>query len=204
MIHGNRGDLELASRVFETYARYENSRDVQEASAFAAGHSLLLNLRAKHADALAAAESVLTRSDAAGDASLMTKIAFAEAVDAAFALGDLDLVRSLIDRGERLKSIRISPVIRALVDRSAARLAVATGETEGVDALFGGAAGLFRETGVRFWLAATLTEHGEWSCSQGREAEGSSLLEEARSIFESLGATTWRERLDSQPAAARG
>jgi hypothetical protein len=103
-----------------------------------------------------------------------------------------------------MTSIRISPVSRALVDRTKARLAVASGGKEGVDALFGGAAGLFRESGVPFWLAATLTEQGEWYCTQGREAEGTSLLEEARSIFGSLGAVPWLRRLDAQPAAARG
>jgi len=204
MIHGNRGDLDRASRVFTTYARYETSVDVQEAAAFAAGRAILLNLQSNHTEALATAERGLSFSDGAGDSSMMTKFAFAEAIDAAFALGDLERVRSLIDRGEQLKSIRISPVIRALLDRSKARLAAATGEHAGVDALFGGAAGLFRETGVRFWLAATLTEHGEWLRSQDRDDDAAELLEEARSIFGSLGAATWVERLDLASAGADG
>ena len=203
LIHGNRGEPDSAAEVFTTYARYERSGDVQEAAAFAAGRAAFLNSQGQHEDALAAAERALDLSDKTGDTSLMTKVGFAEAVDAALVLGDLNRVGSMIERGDRMTSIRISPVSRALVDRTKARLAVATGGKEGVDALFGGAAGLFRESGVPFWLAATLTEQGEWYCTQGREAEGTSLLEEARSIFGSLVAVPWLRRLDSQPAAAR-
>src|SRR5437870_1682670 len=84
-----------------------------------------------------------------------------------------DRVRSLIDQGDRMTSTRISPLMPAFVGRAKARLAVETGEREGVDPLFGGAADLFRESGAPFWLAATLTEQGEWYRATGREAEGS-------------------------------
>ncbi len=204
LIYGNRGQPDSAAGVFATYARYERSGDVQEAAAFAAGRAAFLNGQGRHADALAEAERALDYSDKAGDTALSTKIGFAEAVDAALVLGDLNRVGSMIERGDRMTSIRVSPVSRALVDRAKARLAVATGGKEGIDALFGGAAGLFRDREVPLWLAATLTEQGEWYCTQGREAEGTQLLEEARSIFGSLGAVRWLTRLDAQPAAARG
>jgi class 3 adenylate cyclase/predicted ATPase len=195
LIHGNRGKQNEAAGVFTAYARFEGSGDVQEAAAFEAGRAAFLNGQGKHADALAAAQRALDLADRTGDSSLMSKIGFVEAVDAAFALGDLNRVRSLIDQGDRMTSTRISPVMPAFVDRARARLAVANGEQDGVDAFFGGAVGLFRETGVRFWLAATLTEQGEWLISQGRQGEASPLLDEAREIFESLGAVVWLDRL---------
>jgi tetratricopeptide (TPR) repeat protein len=204
LIYGNRGKQDEAAGVFTVYARFEGSGDVQEAAAFEAGRAAFLNSKGQNADALVAAQRALDLSDKNGDTSLSTKIGFAEAVDAALELGDVNCARSLIERGDQMTSIKISPVTRALVDRAKARLAVATGQKEGVDALFGGAAGLFRECGVPFWLAATLTEQGEWYCTQDRQAEGISLLEEARSIFGSLGAVPWLRRLDTQPAAAIG
>jgi class 3 adenylate cyclase/tetratricopeptide (TPR) repeat protein len=202
LIHGNRGAPDSAAGVFTTYARYEQSGDVQEAAAFAAGRAAFLNSKGQHEDALTAAGRALDLSEKTGDTSFMTKVGLAEAVDAALMMGDLNRVRSLIERGDRLTSIKLSPVTRALVDRAKARLAVAAGEKEGVEALFGGAAGLFRECGVPFWLAATLTEQGEWYRAQGRDAAGISLLEEARAIFDSLGAVKWLERLDHAAAEA--
>jgi tetratricopeptide (TPR) repeat protein len=196
LIYGNRGKQDEAAGVFSAFARYEGSGDVQEAAAFESGRAAFLNHQGQHADALAAAGRALDLSDRTGDSSMMTKIGFVEAVDAAFAIGDLNRVRSLIEQGKHLTSIRISPVMPAFVGQAEARLAVATGETEGVDALFGSAAGLFRETGVRFWLGTTLTEHGEWLISQGRDDGAVPLLDEARGIFDSLGAVIWLDRLD--------
>ena len=63
-----------------------------------------------------------------------------------------------------------------------------TGNEEG----YKGAAALFRELGMPFWLAVTLLEQGD---PRG--------LEEAREIFQRLEATPWLERLEARaPEAA--
>jgi hypothetical protein len=52
-------------------------------------------------------------------------------------------------------------------------------------------------------MAVTLVEHGEWLIAQGRPEEASSLLDEAREIFERLEARPWVERVNTlQPAAS--
>src|SRR5712691_8314804 len=141
------------------------------------------------------AEKALGSAPTMGADSIMVSIGFLEAVDAGFALGDLDRVRALTEWGEKLKSIRSSPVMMALHLRAKARLAAASGG-DGVDALFDASTQTLRQMGNRFWLAATLAEQGEWFTSQGREDEASPLLNEAREIFESLGAVVWLDRLD--------
>jgi hypothetical protein len=55
---------------------------------------------------------------------------------------------------------------------------------------------------MRFWLAGTLLEHGEWLGANGRAEEAEPLLTEAREIFEGLEAAPWLERLDARAAAA--
>jgi hypothetical protein len=62
------------------------------------------------------------------------------------------------------------------------------------DDLFKGAAGLFRELAVPFYMAVTQLEHGEWLAGEGRSPEAEPLLAEAREIFERLEAGPWVER----------
>ena len=51
---------------------------------------------------------------------------------------------------------------------------------------------------MRFWLAVTLLEHGEWLVGgQGRAGDAEPLLAEAHEIFDRLEARPWLERLDA-------
>ena len=52
-----------------------------------------------------------------------------------------------------------------------------------------------------FYVAITLLEHGEWLVSQSRADEASPLFDEAREIFERLGAAPWTDRAGA-PATA--
>jgi len=61
----------------------------------------------------------------------------------------------------------------------------------------------FREFGMPFWLAVTLTEHGEWLLSEDRVAEAEPLLAEARETFERLQAKPWLERVEAAEARPR-
>src|SRR5204863_400921 len=81
--------------------------------------------------------------------SIMVKIGFLEAIDAGFALGDLDRVRALTEWGEKLKSIRSSPAMMALHLRARARLAAAQGD-DGADSLFDASTQTLRQKGNRF------------------------------------------------------
>jgi tetratricopeptide (TPR) repeat protein len=202
VIHTNRGEIDAAEEILDVYGRYETSSDVQEVAAWSSGKAALLNARGSHREALAMAEGAIASAPTMGADSIMVKIGFLEALDAGFALGDLDRVRALTEWAETIKSSGSSPVMMALQQRAKARLAAASGDN-GADSLFDASTQTLRQMGNRFWLAATLAEQGEWFASQGREDEADPLLDEARGIFESVGAVVWLDRLDEPKEVGR-
>jgi hypothetical protein len=112
--------------------------------------------------------------------SQAVKQGFVWAVEASLGRGDLtradELLRSVEERPPGLRM----PFVEAQAQRFRARM---SGDAGG----FKAAAAGFREYGIPFWLAVTLLEHGEATGDQGS-------LDEAREIFERLGAAPWLER----------
>ena len=125
------------------------------------------------------------------------KQAFVVALEAALAggrPGDAEEILRLV--GDAPPG-ELTPFLQAQSARFGARLAVAKGGSEPIEGLFKEGAGLFRETGMPFYMAQTLLEHAEWLVSQGRHDEARPLLDEARGIFEQLGAEPYLERAQS-------
>jgi predicted ATPase len=195
LIHVNRRDLDAAAEILARFARYEDSKDVQEHLAWVTGGAVVAHALGDHRAACDLAQEAIESGSRWVPDSIMVKVGIAVGVDAALALGDVDSVGRIIDEAERLPSIRWSPVTSALVQQANARLYVATGETDSVDGLFAGALDLFRQTGARFWLATTLAHRAEWLRASGREDEARLACDEARSIFEHLGASVWLDRV---------
>src|SRR5438874_10945537 len=108
------------------------------------------------------------------------KRAFNEADKPAFALGDLAKVEELLETIEGIPPGRIPPYFQAQSMRFRARLADARGEVEAPEGGLKGAAGMFRELEMPFWLAVTLLEHAEWLGEEGRVDEARPLLAESR------------------------
>jgi hypothetical protein len=131
------------------------------------------------------------------------KVAFPQAIDAALAIGDRDRADALLIAIETLPPGRLAPSLRAHAARFRARLAAESGEVRKAEEGFVGAAATFREFGMPFWLAATLTEHGEWLISEGRANEAEPLLAEARETFRRLEAKPWLDRVEAAVAGPR-
>jgi len=108
------------------------------------------------------------------------KQGFVEAVEAALALGELARAAEILSIVEAVPRGLRSPFVDAQLRRFRARLA-------GDEAGLAGAAASFRELGVPFWLGVTLLETAEL-------ADDDAAGEQAREIFEQLGATPWLER----------
>ncbi len=130
------------------------------------------------------------------------KSGFAEAVEAALSLGNLERAEELVRMIQELPPVERVPLLEAQSARFAARLAATRGEASSVEGGFKRSAALLREIGMRFWLAVVLLEHGEWLAETGRGEEAEPLLGEAREIFEGLEATPWLERLEAVAVAA--
>ena len=82
--------------------------------------------------------------------------------------------------------------------------AAAAGGDEGAAAeAFGVALANARNLGHGYYLAHVLHDYGRWLLGTERADEARPLLEEARGLFEQMGATLWLERLDALGVTAR-
>ena len=195
LVHVHRGDLDAAETAFAAFPSIDASADVQELATHAAGRAVMNRARGRDADALAASRDALALLHDVGPAAEQSKEAFVAGIDAAFAIDDLAAVDELLGMIEAYPPGKLPQFLEAHVMRFRARLVDRRGDAADVGALFKGAAGLFREIAVPFYMAVTLLEHGEWLVRAGRSDEASPLFDEAREVFERLRAKPWLERL---------
>jgi tetratricopeptide (TPR) repeat protein len=192
-LHTMRGDLGEAERVL-AMSETEASEDFQARGVAAVARSMILRARGDLAGALKAVRQV-TEAVVSGVFSFVRE-AHVEAAEIALALGDLAQAEDRLNYLETLAPVQATPLVRAQASRLRARLLAARGEDASVEAFFKSSVGLFRELSMRYWLAVALAEQGEWLIGQGRTEDASPLLDEARGIFERLGARPWRERVE--------
>jgi predicted ATPase len=197
------GRLEDARHLLSLHARHEAAADFQQRTAYRAAESVVLRAEGKDRQALAAADEVLTAGVEIRPADQTVKVAFPQALEAALALGERERAEQLLTLIEALPPGRLAPSLRAHAARFRARLAAEDGESRKAEQGFAAAAVTFREFGMPFWLAVTLTEHGEWLLSEDRVAEADPLLAEARETFERLQAKPWLERVEAAEARPR-
>jgi class 3 adenylate cyclase/tetratricopeptide (TPR) repeat protein len=201
LVHVNRGDLDAAETAFATFPSVDTSADVQELATHAAGRAVTDHARGRDADALASARKALAHIEDTGPAAEQSKEAFVAGIEAAFAIDDLDAAEELIGMIEAYPPGKQPQFLQAHAMRFRARLAERRGDPADVGAVFKGAAGLFREIAVPFYMAVTLLEHGEWLAREGRASDAAPLLVEAREVFERLRAEPWLERLGQTAGA---
>jgi hypothetical protein len=118
---------------------------------------------------------------------LTVKLAFIEALELAFDLGDTARIEELLGMIEELRPGERPPLLEAhrLYCRS---------KLIGDEAGFKAAAAAFRALEMPFWFARVLLDHGGLLREQGHADEAGWLLAEAAAIFEGLRAWPWIER----------
>ena len=202
-VYLNTGRLERLKRLFELLPD-EPSAEIQDIAAHSLALSALASAEGRRADALTKSEEVLAQFEELGVEHPFSRMAFVDALETAFALGDFEAIERRLEKFRQLPPADRLPSWSAQALRSEALLAARSGESDDADGKFKQAAALLREIGARFWLACVLLEHGEWLAETGRPADAEPLLAEAREIFERLGAAPWLERLDAiaEPAPA--
>jgi tetratricopeptide (TPR) repeat protein len=191
------GRIEDARRLISHHARWEAATDIQQRTSYHAGAAVVLRAEGNEREALAAAEEVFTSVVPIRPADQTVKVAFPQALDAALALGERERAEQLLATIEALPPGRLAPSLRAHAARFRARLAAVDGERGKAERGFATAASIFREYGMPFYLAVTLTEQGEWLADEGHTDEAEPLLTEARETFERLGAKPWLARVES-------
>ncbi len=202
-IETHRGRLEGAERNVRRFVDLESSADVQEQAEYGFGRATLLLAQGKAAEALRVAEQALEMRHPLAVSHQSVKESFVLAVEAAFALADLNKVEEVLAILDQLPPARRPQYLEAHGLRLGARLAHLRGEPALVEPRYKAAAGLFREMAVPFWMAVALLEYTEWLADRGREEEAAPLHAEAREVFERLEARPWLERLDRSRARGR-
>jgi class 3 adenylate cyclase/tetratricopeptide (TPR) repeat protein len=191
------GRLDDARHLLALHARHETSSAFQERDSYLAAEAVVRRAEGKEREALAAAEEALERSVGDRPADQTVKVAFPQAVEAALALGDRNRAEHVLETIEALPPGILAPSLRAHAARYRARFAAQDGDAAKAKRRFAAAAAVFREYGMPYWLAVTLTEHGEWLVDEGRASDAEPMLTEALETFERLEAKPWLDRVDA-------
>ena len=196
----HRGDRAGARQILDQFPNARGSADVQLRAVFRGQHAVVLRAEGRAQEALAEAEEAFASSAEFGIQAGHVKEALVEALEAAFDLDDVAKVEALLGHIEALRPGEITPFLQAHGARFAAKLAARRGEDDRVESGLLVAEDRFRELSMPFHVAMVELELGRWLIARGRTDEATPLLEEARTVFEGLGARPWLERVD----AARG
>lgn len=191
-IDGHRGGIPAlpAADISE-----EELSDMQVRAGYAASRATILLAQSRPSEALEAGEVAWDLRDALGPHSFAKQGLFS-ALEAAYALGDLERVERFLADVRALPPGITSPTLRAQSAWYEAKLAASRGEHDRVEASFVAAETAFRKLAMPFPLAVVQLEHAEWLATQGRTGGASTLRAEARATFERLGARPSLERLD--------
>jgi class 3 adenylate cyclase/tetratricopeptide (TPR) repeat protein len=137
-------------------------------------------------DALKLTDGVLHERSMGGELAEET---YALRSEAAIALGDGDVLATLVAFVEALPPARATPLLRAGRERLAAEQAHRCGDAQAAETHALNAIALLRSVGARPLLARVLIEHADRRNDQD-------ALAEARTIYSELGASRWQSRAD--------
>ena len=201
-IRCERGELGEAERILHSYEWTREAEQVEFSALFDGCNARVLRAKGNHAEALAAAERGFAHRGEISITSLRIKHSLVEALEAAFALGDLSRTEELLAEIETLQPGEVTPFLRGHGARFRALLDSRRVRDDVVEGNFLTAEAVFEESSMAFYAAVTRLEHAEWLLAQGRPTEAEPLLDEARQTFERLEARPWLERLDAAAASS--
>ena len=197
-----RGDLDRARTWLAETREQVDPNEAQSVAGYEVWQAGLLVREGRSEDALAAAERVLALRDKLGITSGFIPFALESALLAAADLRNKEKFDEVFSIIEQAPPGHVTPHLRALGARFAARRATLEGDPGPAEVGFTAAARLYGELAWPFERAEVLLEHAEWLASEGRGADAEPLAAEAREIFERLRAKPYIERLDRLPVAA--
>lgn len=191
-----RGEMEAARRLLETWEDLASSADRQERMEHAAATALWHLAEDPAAAFPIAMEALELRATFGWDDSRL-KEAFVAAVEAAIRIGDLSSAEGLLAELRSRPPGLVTHFGLAQSMRLEAVLDLKRGGSGPSEDGWKGAIGLFRELALPYWTARSLLEQGAWLRAGGRRAEAEGSLDEARDIFNRLGAAAWSVRVEA-------
>jgi tetratricopeptide (TPR) repeat protein len=200
-LHVHRGQLGEARALTDRFSSLLDSDNLELASMY---RVVKAELQLAEGDPTAASETVAPVVDAAprfGLTAQLVKRAIRLAIEAALELKDLERASDVLAIVENAKPGQVTPYLRGHAARLAARLAAIRGDHQSAEPGFEASASIFRDAGLPFDLAVVLLERAEWLARQDHVEEAAPPFEEAREIFERLGARPWIDRLERLTAS---
>jgi class 3 adenylate cyclase len=176
----HRGDLERARDIYAMFESRENSTDLQELSGVTAARAAIRRAEGRLRDALDDCRAGVDAGRMTGIAEQAVKQALGDGIEIALALNDVTTAESLLTKIEQMPVGARPPLLHGHALRLRAAL---EHDAAGLKA----AAAVYREAELQFWLAVALLELGEMTSD-------AAAIDEARGIFEELGAVPWLER----------
>ena len=119
------------------------------------------------------------------------------AADGAILLGEPAAAAPLADRYDAAPSVMQTRFMRAAGGRVRAHRAAAAGAEDAAADAFAEALAAGRSLGQRGCVAPILADYGTWLVECGRNDEAEPLLDEARLLFEQMGARRWLGRIEA-------
>ncbi len=126
--------------------------------------------------------------EALGPSNEAVRTAWPATLQAALQLRRPEEAHRLVELLTEQPSGHIPPYLSAQLARGRALILAVEGHHDGVEAEFVASIGALGELGYRYWLAVAQTDLAQWLIGQQGGAAASALLEEATTIFQSLGA----------------
>jgi class 3 adenylate cyclase/tetratricopeptide (TPR) repeat protein len=189
MVLIGRGQTVEARELVASESHLAESTDIQTQGIYLLSMALLLRAEGRPAEALPLAEQAielwleLHQPHYAIDA-------WVEGIESALALDDLERAESLFQSLIDLPAIERRELVEGHQYRLAAKLALRRGEAKPEG--FAKAAEIFGRLGMRYFRAVALAEDAECGNDAGAD--------EAREIFQQVGAQPWLDRLDAELA----
>ncbi len=193
------GQAEAVKHTLALSTELGGSQNVEWGPVAQVARAIALRFLGQDEEALAVAMPVATAS--AEIANEDRREAYLETGLAALELGDEAVLRELIEFVAEMPPALRSPLMRSAAVRFEGLLAARNGDAKTADERLAAAARELEGVEAPFNRAQVLLEHAEVLGSNGHEAESASLLAEARTVFERLGARPWLERADAFEAA---
>jgi hypothetical protein len=126
------------------------------------------------------------------------------AIDDQLAAGRVALAADALAEISEAPRGHVSALLRCLLPWMRARVTLAQGNDDGVEADFVQSAEGLRRFGAPFYLARTLVDRAEWLDSQGKVADAMPIAAEAAQLLAELRATPWLERAQRLAGAMSG
>ena len=200
-IYVHRGQMDKARERVSLFTDFLNSSDVQERSDHACAQAFVHLAEGDAAGTVRAARQALEPVETLGLWHPTLKESLVLGTQGALLADDLDTAEEFLSMVDELPPARRPPFLHAHLRRLRAHIGSRRGDPDGVGPALAAAAQVFRDTGLTFWLAVTLLENAEWLISRATFAGARPMLDEARQVFEQLGAHAWLQRLSNvEPA----